>query len=156
MSRNRFDSLHSCMRLRYQDPPSFRDKFWHIRELINSFNKNMTEVFSSSWITCLDESMVVFFNAFCPGWMNVKRKPHPFGNEYHTIACCISHIIFYIEIVEGKDKPCEGPNKHIQFESEYGACPALVTRMTRPIWGSGRVVLLDSGFGYLPCLYRLK
>ena len=76
----------------------------------------MTEVFSSSWITCLDESMVVFFNAFCPGWMNVKRKPHPFGNEYHTIACCISHIIFYIEIVEGKDKPSEGPNKHIQFE----------------------------------------
>ena len=36
-----------------------------------------------------------------------------------------------------------------------GSIPALVVRMTKPIWGSGRVILLDSGFGYLPSLTRL-
>ena len=100
--------------------------------------------------------MVIFSNAFAPGWMNVKRKPHPFGNEYHTIACCDTHIIFFIEIMEGKDRPTEGPNKTAEFEAEKGLTPALITRIIRTIWGSSRVVLLDSGFGYLPCLQALK
>lgn len=116
----------------------------------------MQAVFNPSWLTCLDESMVIFFNAFAPGWMNVKRKPHPFGNEYHTIACADTHIIFYVEIVEGKDKPSEGPDSVVEFKDELGAIPSLVTRMTKSIWGTSRVVLLDSGFGYLPSLQALR
>ena len=157
MSRARFDVLHSSTRLRKDCPPTnYRDKFWHIRILIDAFNKQMAKSFAPSWLTCLDESMVTFFNAFCPGWMNVKRKPHPFGNEYHTIACCDTHIIFFIELVEGKDKPSEGPNSEVEYLDQLGATPALVTRMTRSIWGTGRVVLLDSVFGYLRCLQVLK
>eukprot|EP00957_Ditylum_brightwellii_P020742 1563810-Ditylum_brightwellii.AAC.1 len=38
----------------------------------------------------------------CPGWMFVPRKPHPMGNEYHTIACGKSGILYGREIVEGK------------------------------------------------------
>ena len=38
----------------------------------------------------------------------------------------------------------------------WGATGGLVAQMTKPIWGSGRVVLLDSGFGYLPCLVALN
>ena len=157
MSRTRFDNLHSATRLRKDESPTnYCNKFWHVRGIIDAFNEKMTASFELSWITCLDESMVIFFNAFCPGWMNIKRKPHPFGNEYHTIACCETHIIFYVEIVEGKDKPIEGPNSEVEYLQQWGATGALVTWMTRPIWGSGWVVLLDSGFGYLPCLQALK
>ena len=157
MSRARFDALHSATRLRNADPPvDYRDKFWHIRPLTKAFNNQMSTSFNPSWLTCLDESMVIFFNAFAPGWMNVKRKPHPFGNEYHTIACADTHIIFYIEIVEGKDKPSMGPDSIVEFLDQWEATPSLVLRMTKNIWGTQRVVLLDSGFGFLPCLQALK
>jgi len=37
--------------------------------------------------------------------MVVPRKPWPFGNEYHTIACGESEIIFGVDLVKGKDVP---------------------------------------------------
>ena len=55
---------------------------------------------------CLDESMMVWNNQYiCPGFMVVPHKPHPLGNEWHTIACGISSILFWMELVEGKDQP---------------------------------------------------
>ena len=93
---------------------------------MEAFNKKMKDLFDPSWLTCLNESMVVFTNAYCPGWMNVKRKPHPFGNEYHTIACCQSHIIFHVEMVEGKDRPTQGPNSQIKLVEDWGATGGLV------------------------------
>ena len=60
----------------------------------------------------------------------------PLGNEYHTTASCESKIIFWIEIVEGKSKPKEGPNAESKFEKEFESkIAALVVRMTTPIWG---------------------
>ena len=65
MSRKRFDDLHSATRLRNEEPPTnYRDKFWHIRKLIEAFNEKMGTSFESSWITCLDESMVIFLMHF--------------------------------------------------------------------------------------------
>ena len=31
-------------------------------------------------------------------------KPHPFGNEYHTIACPKYKVVYNVDIVEGKDQ----------------------------------------------------
>ena len=31
----------------------------------------------------------------CPGWMFVPRKPHPTGNEYHSICCGVSGIMYF-------------------------------------------------------------
>ena len=76
--------------------------------MIKLFNKHMAEVFVPSWVSCLDKSMSIWFNKFtCPGWMFVPRKPHPFGNEYHSICCGLSGVMFAIELVEGKDRPKE-------------------------------------------------
>ena len=50
----------------------------------------------------VDESMVVFYNKFAPGWIVVS---HSMGNEYHTTVCCQSKIIFWVELVKGKDIP---------------------------------------------------
>jgi hypothetical protein len=35
--------------------------------------------------------------------MFVPRKPHPMGNEYHSVCCNAIGIMFGIELVEGKD-----------------------------------------------------
>ena len=39
--------------------------------------------------------------------MCVGRKPHPFGNKRHTVDCGLSTIMWFAEIVEGRDCPCE-------------------------------------------------
>ena len=75
--------------------------------MIAAFNVHMQN-FCPSWVTCLDKIMSIWFSKWtCPGWMMVPRKPHPFGNKYHTIACGLSRILFGMEIMEGNDKPDE-------------------------------------------------
>ena len=154
MSRNRFNFILSKIAFHKIDPPPFRDKFWLVRELIDAWNFNMDVVFSSSWISCLDESMSIWTNAFtCPGFMMVPRKPHPFGNEYHTICCGLSGIMFQIELVEGKDAPVErGQPEH----NEMGKTVGLLLRLTKPLRGTGKVVILDSGFCVLKALIELR
>jgi Transposase IS4 len=50
--------------------------------------------------------MMVWASSFTsPGFMMMPRKPHPFGNEWHTICCGLSDILFWWELVEGKDSP---------------------------------------------------
>lgn len=157
MSRNRFKDITSCLRLNNNTPPTYRDRSWELRELIKGFNDHMEIMFDPSWITCVDESMVSFLNEYCPNWVCIKRKPHPFGNEYHTIACCLSKIIFRIEMVETeKDRPKEGEYSTPEFENEMAKTAALCCRMTRTIWGTSRVCLLDSGFGYMTTLPELE
>ena len=56
------------------------------------------------WVGVLDESFHECINHYtCPGWMFVPHKPHPFGSDYHTIACAKSKVVYNFVIVEGKD-----------------------------------------------------
>lgn len=88
----------------------------------------------------------------CPGWMFVPRKPHPMGNEYHSLCCGISGIMYAIELVEGKDRPQQlSPPKF----SEHGKTTGLLLRLTESISHSGRVVIMDSGFCVLKSLVKL-
>jgi hypothetical protein len=154
MSRNRFDELTSSFKLRRGSPPPYRDKFWEIRQMQDSFNDHMKKCFSAAWAVCLDESMVKWLNEFSPGWMAVGRKPSPFGNEYHTMACAVLHVIFWIEIVEGKDRPPHlGPLLHVEA---HGKLCGLVLRAAEAIKGSNRVIGMDSGFGVLATLPELR
>ena len=128
-------------------------RFWKIREMVRQFNENMAKVFSPGWITCLDELMSIWTNMFtCPGWMVVPCKPHPFGNEWHTICCGISGIMFYLELVEGKDRPPELPDLN---RNKFGNTVNLLLRMCSTIFGSGRIVILDSGFCVLKGIVEL-
>ena len=69
-----------------------------------AWNSNMNQQFSPGYVNCLDESMSVWTNQLtCPGFMFVPRKPWPFGNEYHSVCCCLSGIMWGIDLVEGKD-----------------------------------------------------
>ena len=74
--------------------------------MIHAWNWHMSDVFLAGWVSCLDKSMSIWASVWtCPRFMFVPRKPHPVGNEYHTIADGICGILFGMEIVKGKDKP---------------------------------------------------
>ena len=114
----------------------------------------MTEIFSPGWACCLDESMSIWFNRYtCPGWVFCPRKPHPWGNEYHSISCGTSGIMFGIEMVEGDHRPKEIPTDPTNAK---GNTVGLLLRLCRSIYNSGRVVILDSGFCVLQGLIELR
>ena len=156
MSGRRWAAIKGALRLRNDPAGPERNRFWHIRLLIAAFNATMGAAFVAAWIMCLDESIVKWLNEWAPGWMKVARKPQPFGNEYHTLACAYTHIITFIEMVEGKDRPPSlGPMPYEDTEGSKVA--ALCKRMTKYVWHTGRAIMLDSGFGTLQVaksLYR--
>jgi len=66
--------------------------------------KYIQALYIPSWICCLGESVSIWNNRWtCPGWIFIPHKPHPFSNEYHTIAEGLTNVLFRVEIVEGKD-----------------------------------------------------
>ena len=72
MSRKQFKAILKALAITARQPPAFSDHFWEVREIIEEWNANMTEQFTPSWVSCLDESMSTWTNKYsCPGWMFV-------------------------------------------------------------------------------------
>ena len=65
-----------------------------------------------------------------PAWTCVGRKPHIFGNERHTIACGLSKIMWFAEIVEVRDRPHE--RRRPEFD-DIGNALGTMMSCTRPI-----------------------
>ena len=122
--------------------------------MLDASNKNMNENSIPGWANCLDESMSVWTNKYtCPGWMFVPRKPWPFGNEYHMVCCCLSGVLWGLELVEGKDTPRQRPPPMYQI---LGNTVGLLLRILSPIFRRSFVVILDSGFCVLKGIIELK
>ena len=104
MNLARFEQITSSLTFTDIPFPQYTDKFHEVRQMIIEFNHHMKEVFIPSWVSCLDESISIWTSRWtCPGWVYVPRKPHPQGNDYHSIACGESGIMYRIELVEGKN-----------------------------------------------------
>ena len=104
----------------------------------------MAAHFDPSWVSVLDESIQEWINHYtCPGWMFVPCKTQPSGNEYHTITCAKSKVIYNVRIVEGKDRPRVMGKKESE---EKGVTASLMVRMKKQFWGTGKVVVIDRGF----------
>ena len=155
MSRNRFEAILGALQFTDTPPPRHKDRFWEVRKMLDAWNLNMDEEFVASWISCLDESMSKWLQKWtCPGFMFVPRKPWPCGNEYHSICCSISGTMYRIELVEGKDAP---PQATAAKEyNELGKTVGLCMRLTKPIHGTGNVVVMDSGFCVLQAIVELR
>jgi len=154
MSKNRFDTITSGLSFTDLPKPTFIDKFWEVRQMIAEWNKNMAAVFSAGWVVCLDESMSIWHNRWsCPGWVFCPRKPHPYGNEYHTACCALCGILFVIELVQGKDYPTGLGTP--EFEALCGKTGGLLLRMLKSIFSTGRYIVLDSGFCVLKAIVAL-
>ena len=79
MSRNRFEQILSL--LQHTDQASeYEDGFHIMIQWEEAWNKNMEDEFSPSWVSVLDESIMEWLNKYCPGFLCVGRKPHPFRN----------------------------------------------------------------------------
>ena len=88
----------------------------------------------------------------CPAYMFVGHKPHPFGNETHTISCGLSTIMWFAEIVEGRDLPCERGRP--DFDDIVNIVGNIL-RCTRPICNCAKVVMMDSVFYVTKVLVEL-
>ncbi len=154
MTYSRFREILQA--IRYTDkaePLFFLDKFHEVRQMIDVFNDHYATGYKPSWLNCIDESMNSWLNKFCPGFMTLPRKPHPFGNEYHTIANGEKDgkpIMWQMKIVEGKDRPKKANGQFAlpsKWEQQgYTKTVDLLLEMTEPIHGTGKVVMGDSGF----------
>ena len=85
--------------------------------------------------------------------MFVPRKPHLFGNEFHTICCGLCGILFALEIVMGKDAP---PQFQLAFEVTRKPTIGLLLRLTQALHHTGKIVLGDSGLCVLEAVTKLK
>jgi Transposase IS4 len=102
-----------------------------------------TSKFNPNWANCLDEFMMNRTNQYsCPGFMFVPQKPHPFGNKWHSIFCGFSGIMYAVELIEGKDKL---PQTSKEYE-EKGKSVGLLVCLTKQLWSTGKIVVLDYGF----------
>ena len=155
MSGRHFKEILSHLCYTDDSAPTYKDRFWEVRKMVKKWNDHMLDIFTASWISCLDESISIWTNRWtCPGWTFVPRKPHPFGNEYHTICCGETGILYEMEMVEGKDMPKEikEARKVKRGEETIG----LLLRLTRSLYSTGKVVVLDSGFCVLRGLTELR
>ena len=117
--------------------------------MINNFNEQYLENYAPSWLSCIDESMNFFLEKFCPGLMSVPRKPHPLGNEYHSIVDADEGypVMYQIKIQDGKYRPKDANGKWVfpsNFEGEnlntgrkYTKTSRLMCEMTVPLHGMG-------------------
>ena len=66
--------------------PYFKYKLFEVRHMIFAWNEYTRDVFITSWVSCLDESINIWTKTFTfPIWMFPPRKAYPKVNEYHTI-----------------------------------------------------------------------
>lgn len=78
----------------------------------------------------------------------MPRKTRPFGNEYHTICCGMSGVLFAMELVEGKDRPRELPSPPANRKTTK-----LLLKLCKSLAGTGKIVVLDCGLiGSVDCL----
>jgi hypothetical protein len=101
-------------------------------------------------VALLYESMNTWLNKYCPGFMVVPQKPHPYGNEYHSIADGDKGypIMWRVKLQEGKDRPTKAdgsPAFPLKYES-YSKTANLMLEMTENIHGTGKIVSMDSVF----------
>ena len=87
--------------------------------------------------------------------MFVPRKPHSFGNEYHSVCCSTLGIMWGMELVEGKDAPHAAEHPKPKYNN-HGNAVGLLLRILEPIFTRGSVVVLDSGFCVLKGIIELK
>ena len=120
---------------------------------MDKWNINMSLNFSSSWISCLNKSMSKWIGRYsCLGHMCVPFKLWPLDNKYHTICCGETEILYQAEIVKGKDEPKECTRKEFH---NLGKTVSLLLCLTRTIWGTSKVVILDLDFCVLQGIVEL-
>ena len=64
MSYKRFTAILDSINYRSKGPPTYKDRFWEIREMIEAWNASIIKTFSPGAVNCLDESMSPWTNGY--------------------------------------------------------------------------------------------
>lgn len=172
MSRDRFLTIESCLCFGEEDP---KDGWWKVRSLVEDFNKRALDVFVPGRLLTIDESFSFWSGADAktsvgglPHKSFQKDKPRGVGILFRTLACGTSSVVLQLEVQEGKQamqlkefQVRESKNEDAAYRAEKDAgriyiyTVALCLRMTRPFWGTGRIVIMDSFFGSVATIQAL-
>ena len=154
MTQTRFKAILSALTFTNIASQPFINKFWEVQQIVEAWGMNMKDNFMLGYMNCLDESMRMWTNKFtCPWFMFIPHKPWPFGNEYHTVCCCSSGIMWGIDLVEGKDHPQQlGMQQYDNLGSSVGLLLCMLSR----IYHKGFIVILDSEFCVLKGIIELR
>jgi len=148
ISKHRFDNILAHLTFSEANPA---DPLADIRGFMDAWNSNMAKTFSPSDLVCLDESMSMWTEKHSmPGWMFVDRKPTQTGQEFHTITCAKSNILYNVEPVEPRVQQTSK-----EYCDQFKAMTALCLRMTKDLHGSSRCVVADSAFSGPACTIAL-
>lgn len=152
MSRDRFELI--TQHLIFHSQVDLRDPLFEVRELIDAFNKNNRDVFTPSWLVCVDESMTKWTNRnTLPCWVFVPRKPTEAGIEWHDIACASSNIVFVVEPVEQR------PDHFVRKFESQGKMASVVLNLCDQAGlfeQQHRVLVGDSAFAGILLMKELR
>ena len=120
-------------------------------EFLSAVNDNLLQALTPGNIITLDKSMIKSYHRNLKGKIKIKRKPRPIENEIKDLADARSCIAVKLELYEGKETMKE--KEHV---SKYGVTCATTLRLTTDFYGTGRIVIADSGFGSVKMATALK
>ena len=87
MSGAIFEGIFGYPRYTYGKDVEYFYGFFHMHQMEEAWNINMSEEFNPSLANVLEKNMMEWFSIYAPSFMCVGHKPYPFVNERHTICC---------------------------------------------------------------------
>jgi len=85
--------------------------------------------------------------------MIVPHKLWPCENEYHTICCGETEIIYGVDLVEGKDEPTWNGEKEFNHHGKTIGCMLC---LAKPLFHMSKVIVMDSRFCILQAIVELQ
>ena len=114
-----------------------------VLQLVERYNEHMADVYESSATVCLDESKVEHTpSTRIPTIRSLPRKHAPTGSGFHTVCDAETRVMIKMELSRGvRDDDEPGVSAD---EAAFGRMGALALRMTRPFYGQGVAVVMNS------------
>ena len=158
ISGKTFTQISAAFRMSMPNPLAPPDRLREVRGLWEAVNAHWQRFgIVPGWLCCNDESMASFISRYCPAFTKVDRKPKPMGNLLHTGCDARTKIMYVLELQEGKDRPPHLPLPEFSHLFPDGSKTGpLMMRLCKPLFGTGSVVIHDSGFACIPALVQLK
>ena len=116
----------------------------------------MQRVLIHTWISYLEESISLCMNKFTwPVFVFLPIKPHSKGNEYHTICCDESGIMYGCDIVKGRDNlmPMGRPEPETSSNTKM---VVLMLQLDISQWRTGKTVIMESALCFIKGLLEIR
>ena len=131
MKAYRFKEFRRFLPVIYENPLTQHiDPWWKFSEAIKEFNKARKDIFNTSNVFGLDETMSAFKpqktkTGGLPNITYILRKPEPLGTEFKNGCCSKTGVMTFMELQRGKNGM-----KEAQYNRELGATAGCTVRLS--------------------------